>query len=65
MNEIIERIAVYNEGYAAGVEATLEKIDDILAACPNDNAALLVKMLKELRSAWAYRKIFLKDFPRQ
>ena len=51
MNEIIERIAVYNEGYAAGVEATLEKIDDILAACPNDNAALLVKMLKELRSA--------------
>ena len=51
MNEIIERVAVYDEGFAAGVEATLQKVDDILAECPNDNAALVVKMLKELRNS--------------
>lgn len=49
INELIERQAAFEEGYAAGKRAILDEIDDILDRCARDNGEMIVRALNELK----------------
>jgi hypothetical protein len=52
MNDImtgIQQAVAYEEGYAAGKNAVLDEVEDILDRCAHDNGEMIVKALKELK----------------
>ena len=48
MNDTIELLVAYDQGYAAGKQAMIYEIEDILDRCANDNAEMICKALKDL-----------------
>lgn len=48
MNDTIEQLVAYDQGYAAGKQAVIDEIEDILDRCANDNAQMICRALKEL-----------------
>lgn len=47
--------AKYDEGYAAGKQAMLDEIDDILDRCAHDNSSMIVRALKELKEKYGVK----------
>jgi hypothetical protein len=52
MNDLmsgIQQAIAYEEGYAAGKNAVLDEVEDILDRCAHDNGEMIVRALKELK----------------
>lgn len=47
--------AIYNSGYEAGKNMILDKIDDLLDRCANDNGTMIVMALKELKKTYGVK----------